>query len=80
MDDFREQKRALDGLGAQSVDISRKDDLFPLHQEIFNGRIHLTDPYTWVYSSSIATYSGVGWDLVPFNFWWIYINGYQPEI
>lgn len=46
MDDFREQKGALDGLGAQSVDISRKDDLFPLHQEIFNGRIHLTDPYT----------------------------------
>ena len=57
MDDFREQKGALDGLGAQSVHISWDDDLFPLHQEISNGRTHLTDPEkTWVYNSSIATY------------------------
>ena len=39
-------------------------------QEISN-RTHWTDPSTWVSNSSIATYWGVRWDSVPFNFWWI---------
>ena len=34
------------------------------------GPTERTPKKTWVSNSSIATYLGVRWDSVPFNFWW----------
>ena len=50
--------------------LGRSDPLKTPIQEISN-RTHWTDPSTWASNSSIATYWGVRWDSVPFNFWWI---------